>query len=365
MKKLILIFYLCFSTVMLLTSCGGSGNGDEKTNTRKMDAKLDTLITNLAACKEQNTNCDAYLNASNVISLMAKDSSVKNLIDDLFNGIAQSTSSSRSAACAHAINFWTNNWDYYKNPAYGRIVLDALKKEKYDENSYVGSTLGQLLSGWLVSNDTALLNDIYVVVKDVNTEKRGRMEIIRLAGKESFAKPGLLDILVDLANNQNELEEVRVTCLNVLWRTEESAQYQKIENMYLALLTSSSTAIVGASLDGLGYMRSAIAYSKVLETIEKYGANEDYCSVSGRSLKSYISYEPKEGIDSKKAFKLAVKMANNKTLKAYSRSNYIYAIEAFGGNEGKSALTKLSAGSEIEIADPAKQALQRLKNNSL
>ena len=132
--------------------------------------------------------------------------------------------------------------------------------------------------------------------------------------------------------------------------------------MYLASLTSTSPAIVGASIEGLGDMKSVNAYNKVLETIEKFGANEDYCSSAGRSLKNYISYEAKEGIDNKKAFTLAVKMANNKALKPYSRSNYIYAIEEFGGSEGQSALAKLSTDNEKEISVPAKQALQRLKD---
>ncbi len=363
MKKSIRIFGVILFTSIILTSCGGGkGKDDEKSNVRKMDAKLDTLITDLAACKEQNTNCADYTKASEGISAMAKDTTVKNLVDDLFNGIAQSTSGSRSAACAHAINFWVGSSDHYKNPTYGRIVLDALKKEKYDENSYVGSTLGQLLSGWLVCDDEALLKDIHAAIKDKNIEKRGRKELIRLSGKNSFAKPGLLDLLVSLANDPNESEEVRIACLGVVWRAEERSQYQKAENMYVGFLTSSSPAIVGASLEGLGYMKSVKGYNKVLETVEKLGASEDYCSSTSRSLTNYISYEAKEGINTKKAFALAVKMVNNKTLKPYYRSYYVYTIEAYGGKEGQSALAKLGAGSEKEIADPAKQALQRLKD---
>ena len=36
-------------------------------------------------------------------------------------------------------------------------------------------------------------------------------------------------------------------------------------------------------------------------------------------------------------------------------------IESYGGAKAKAALTKLAASSEKEIADPAKQALTRIK----
>jgi len=359
MKKSILGLGLMLFSLTILTSCGG---GDKKDEARVMDPKLDSLITNMAACKEQNTNCEAYIKADEGINAMSKDTSYKFLTDDLFNGIAQSTSGARSAACAHAINFWVGNSDHYKNAAYGRIVLDALKKEKYDESSYVGSTLGQLLSGWLVTDNDTLLKDIHAAIKDPNTEKRGRKEMIRLANKESFAKGGLLDLLVGIASDKNEAEEIRLSCLNILWRAEEPSQYAKVEDLYLGYLADASPAMVGASLEGLGYMKSVKGYAKVLEMVGKLGAKEDYSSAAARSLTNYMSYEPKEGIDKKKAFDLAVKLANNTSLKASYRSSYIYSIEAFGGNDAKAALTKLAANSDKAIADPANQALTRVKN---
>ena len=356
------IFGAIFIASFIFSNCGGNGKNGANADGRKMNAKLDTLITKLEACKEQNTNCVDYNKANEGITAMAKDTTVKNLADDLFNGIVQSTSGARSAACAHAINFWLGNSDYYKNPAYGRIVLDALKKEKYDENSYVGSTLGQLLSGWLVSDDQTLLKDIHAAIKDKNTEKRGRKELIRLSDKSGFAKEGYLDLLIGLAQDPNESEEIKVSCLGVLWRAVENDQYKKVEDLYIGFLTNQSPAIVNASLEGLGYMKSVKGYDKVLETAEKLGADENYCSSTSRSLTNYISYDAKEGIDTKKAFSLAVKMANNKSLKPGYRSYYVYTIEAFGGNDGKNALTKLGASSDKDIADPANQALQRLKS---
>lgn len=248
-----------------------------------MDPKLDTLITNLAACKEQNTNCEAYNKASEGIQAMAKDTSNKFLVDDLFNAIAQSTSGSRSAACAHAINFWVGSSEHYKNAAYGKIVLDALKKEKFDEKSYAGSTLGQLLSGWLVTDDETLLKDIHAAIKDKNTEKRGRMELIRLSGKDSFAKKGFTELLISIAKDATETEEIRKSCLDVLWRVSDLKQIQLVEDMYLEFLTDKSPVLLGAALEGLGYMKSVKAYDKVLETIEKLGADEAYCSSTSRA----------------------------------------------------------------------------------
>jgi len=359
MKKLNLILVSIILSSMFLISCGGSGN---KSEARKMDPKLDSLITNLAACEQQNTNCEAYLKASEGIQAMAKDTSMKFLVDDLFNGIAQSTSGPRSAACAHAINFWVGTSDYYDNAAYGKIVLEALKKEKFDQKSYVGSTLGQLLSGWLVTEDEALLTDIHAALSDKNTEKRGRLELIRLSSEKSFAKKGQLDLLVKMAKDSTEAEEVRRGVLGVLWRVKDAAQYQKVEDLYLEFLKNKSKDLVGAALEGLGYMKSVKGYAKVLETVEKFGADENYSSAAARSLSNYISGEAKEGIDNNKAFALAVKMLNNKSLKPFYRSSYIYAIENFGGKKAKDVLAKIVASGEKDMADPAKQALQRLQN---
>ena len=286
----------------------------------------------------------------------------KFLVDDLFNAIAQSTSGSRSAACAHAINFWVGSSEHYKNAAYGKIVLDALKKEKFDEKSYAGSTLGQLLSGWLVTDDETLLKDIHAAIKDKNTEKRGRMELIRLSGKDSFAKKGFTELLISIAKDATETEEIRKSCLDVLWRVSDLKQIQLVEDMYLEFLTDKSPVLLGAALEGLGYMKSVKAYDKVLETIEKLGADEAYCSSTSRALTNFIIYDAKEGIDTKKAFVIAVKMANNTALKPSYRSYYIYTIETFGGKEGQAVLAKLSTSKDKEIADPAKQALQRLKD---
>lgn len=358
MKKLSFLSGIIVISSMFLISCGG-GN---KSEFRKMDPKLDTLITNMTACEQQNTNCEAYNKASDGIQAMAKDTSMKFLADDLFNGIAQSASGPRSAACAHAINFWVGSNDYYNNKFYGKIVLDALKKEKFDQNSYVGSTLGQLLAGWLVTEDEALLTEIHAAISDKNTEKRGRMELIRLSGEKSFAKKGYLDLLVKLAKDSTDAEEVRVQSLGILWRAKDAGQIQKVEDMYLGFLTNSSAVLVSAALEGLGYMKSVKGFGKVLETVEKFGADENYSSATARSLSNYISGEAKEGIDKNKAFALAVKMVNNTKLKPFYRSSYMYAIENFGGKKAQDVLAKLSASAEKDIAGPAKQALQRLKS---
>lgn len=356
MKKTNLLFAFIILTSMILSSCG-----DKKNETRKMDPKLDSLITNLAACKEQNTNCDAYTKANEGIEAMAKDTANKFLVEDLFNGIAQSTSGARSAACAHAINFWVGNSDHYKNAKYGKIVLDALKKEKFDEASYVGSTLGQLLSGWLVTDDEALLKDIHAAIKDQTTEKRGRMELIRLTSKESLAKKGLFDILHGICKDTKESEELRVACLRVLWRAEDPTQVKKVEDLYVEFLENASAKLVGASLEGLSYMKSVKGFDLALKVIEKQGTNPDYCSSASSTLNRYIS-DKKEGVDTKKAFVLAVKMANDKSLKSFYRSYYFNAIESYGGSEAKALLTKLSKDADKDIANPAKDALKRLSN---
>jgi len=360
MKKNVTVLCLFLFSVVILISCGG----DKSNEARKMNPKLDSLISSMAACDQQNTNCPAYVTASEQIPLMAKDTNIKNLVDDLFNAIAQSTSSPRSAACAHAINFWAYDSESFKNAEYGRIIYDALKKEVYTDASYVGSTLGQLLSNWLVINDELLIKDIHSLIISKDTEKRGRKELIRLSGKESFSNQGLIDILINIANDNKEAEDVRVACLNVLWRAEENSQYKKVEDMYLGFVSNAnnSPTIIGSSIEGLGYMKSVNGYNVILKTAEELGAKEEFCSSVSRSLSNYISYEEKEGIDKKKAFDVCVKFVNNKDIKPSYRSYYIYSVESFGGKEALAVLKKLSESNDKEIADPAKQAMERVKN---
>ena len=365
MKKLTFLISVALVSTILFNSCGsknGTENGDvKKVASRKMDPKLDSFITAMSACEQQNTNCDGYNKASVGIQEMSKDTAYKTLAEDLFNAIAQSTNNKRSAACAHAINFWLGSRAYVENAAYGKIVLDALKKEKFEQSSYVGSTLGQLLSGWLGSNDEAFIKDLHAAVANKNTESRGRNELIRLSGDKSFEKNGYLDLLIKIATDTSEDEQTRRQIFAVIWRVEDAAQIQKVEDLYISLLDNKSAVIACAVMEGLGYMKSAKGFAKVIESVEKKGADEDYASSAARSLTNYLMGEAKEGVDRDKVLALSIKMSANKTLKAYYRSAYVYTIESYGGAKAKAALTKLAASSEKEMAEPAKQALTRIK----
>jgi hypothetical protein len=365
MKKLTFLISVALVSTILFNSCGsknGAENGDDKKVAgRKIDPKLDSLITAMAACEQQNTNCEGYNKASVGIQAMSKDAANKTLAEDLFNAISQSTNNKRSAACAHAINFWLGSSAHLENAAYGKVILDALKKEKFDQSSYVGSTLGQLLAGWLSSNDEALLKELHAAVANKSTESRGRLELIRLSGDKSFEKNGYLDVLINIAKDAAEDEAVKRQVLAVIWRVKDAAHIQKVEDLYISLLDNESAVVSGAAMEGLGYMKSAKGFAKVLESVEKKGADEKYASSTARALTNYLTGDAKEGIDKEKALALAIKMSGNKTLKAYSRSAYVYSIESYGGAKAKAALTKLAASSEKEIADPAKQALTRIK----
>lgn len=360
MKKILTAVLLGAIGLSLILSCGGNGKKEE---TWAMNPKLDSLITQMAACEQQNTNCEAYVNAQEGIKAMTKDTACKNLVDDLFKGIENSESGARSAACAHALNFWVGEYEFYKNAEYGRIVLNALKKEKFDEKSYSGSSLGQLLSGWLTTSDKALLKDLHAAISDKNVEKRGRRELIRLSGIMSFDQEGYVDVIIGIANNEAEDEDIRLTALGVLWRVSEAAHIEKVENMYVAFLSNENSSLCGAAMVGLSYMRSVNHYADVLAKVEEFGANEDYVSSTSLALSNYISRDAKEGIDTKKAFIMAVKFANDKQLKPFYRSYYISAIEYYGGAEAMVMLNKLGADKEKDVADPAKRAVERLKNN--
>lgn len=359
MKKTLMLILTGAFGFCLLLSCGGKG--DTKESEWVMNAKLDSLITNMAACEQQNSNCPAYLKAEEGIKAMAKDTSFKNLVEELFNGIKYSNSGARSAACAHALTFWVYDYEIYKKPEYGRIVLDALKKEKFDEKLYYGSTLGQLLSGWLATDDEGLLKDLHAAVADKNVEMRGRRELIRLSGEMSFAKAGYVDLLIGIANDATEELDIRLAVLGVLWRVSDPAHIEKVEAMYMTYLNSEDRDLCCAAMVGISYMRSVAHYAEVLAKIEELGANEDYISSCSVSLSNYIGWEPKEGIDNKKALNMAVKFANDKNIRPFYRSYYLSPIEYYGGPEAITILTKLGNDKEKDIAEPAKKAVERLK----
>jgi hypothetical protein len=170
-----------------------------------------------------------------------------------------------------------------------------------------------------------------------------------------------LDVLINIAKDAAEDEAVKRQVLAVIWRVKDAAHIQKVEDLFISLLDNESAVIAGAAMEGLGYMKSAKGFAKVLESVEKKGADEKYASSTARALTNYLTGDAKEGIDKEKALALAIKMSGNKTLKAYSRSAYVYSIESYGGVKAKAALTKLAASSEKEIAEPAKQALTRIK----
>ena len=212
MKNKFILPILLLTGILYLGSCGGSVTEDEiaEVEVREINKELDQLITNLAACEQQNTNCPAYTEASEGIEKLCSDEAArKEIVADLFY-IIQTGPSARSQAGAHAVNFWTGSSDYKNDASYGRIVLEALKKESYDTDSYTGSQLGQLLSQWLVTSDKDLLADIVSAMKDKSVEMRGRSELIRLSSAESFAKIGVFDAVVAIVNNTKEEESLEV-----------------------------------------------------------------------------------------------------------------------------------------------------------
>ena len=356
MKNKFILPILLLTGILYLGSCGGSVTEDEiaEVEVREINKELDQLITNLAACEQQNTNCPAYTEASEGIEKLCSDEAArKEIVADLFY-IIQTGPSARSQAGAHAVNFWTGSSDYKNDASYGRIVLEALKKESYDTDSYTGSQLGQLLSQWLVTSDKDLLADIVSAMKDKSVEMRGRSELIRLSSAESFAKIGVFDAVVAIVNNTKEEESIREQGLGILWRANDPGQVKTVKMLYESYLTNPNIKIAGPSCVGLGYMKSNESYDAIVAAILA-NKGDKYWYYYGSSALSNLIQSGKDVLDMNAVFTLCKEMLSNKEVEAYYRSNYLSTLAKIDTAASKALLNQLKNSREKEIAAEAKR----------
>lgn len=356
MKKKILLPMILLTGLVYLNSCGEATTEEavEEVAVREINKELDALITDLAACEQQNTNCEAYTKASEGVEKLCSDETKRNeIIADLFY-VIQMGPSARSQAAAHAVNFWVGTSDFFSNAEYGRIVLDALKNEKYEQDNYTGSQLGQLLSGWLVTDDKELLTDLVAALKDQSLEMRGRSELIRLSSASSFANGGVFNAILTIAKDTKEDEAIREQALNVLWRAEDATQKQRVRSLYESNLSNPALKIAGSSLTGLGYMKSLESYALAEETIRANKDDKYWYSYGSRCLGDMVQYGA-ESIDLNAVFALTKEMLENKTVEAYYRSYYIGTLAKIKTPQAKSLLKQLMNSREKEIAEEAKR----------
>ncbi len=353
MKTITYSIMLFLVPALILTSCGGkTEEGKEAKAVKKVDAELEKKIDALAACEEQNTNCEAYTKTSEYIQAACKDEKkCEAIIADLFTMIEMGPSA-KSQAAAHAVNFWTYG-NFRENAEYGKIVLAALLKEKYDQKSYTGSQLGGLLASWFTTSDKDLYASLLKAVKSKDTEMRGRMEMIRLIPYEALGNADLFSALTGIINDAEENKDVRIQCLNVLWRVENEDMKASARSVYEGFLSNPEVQIAGTSLLGLGYLKSYASYDVIEQTILANKDNQDWCYYGSYCLSELVRDEASTA-DKDKVLALAKTMLTNKNCSAYYRSYYVSTLYSLNTPGAKALLTQLKGSAEKEIVDEIK-----------
>jgi hypothetical protein len=359
MKTICKSFALLLVPALLFTACGGDAKkeeGKKEKPEKKIDPELKKHIDELAACEQQNTNCEAYNKTSEFLKKQCEDEKkCETMIADLFT-IIEKGPSKHSQAAAHAVNFWTYG-KYKENPEYGRIVLNTLLKEKFEEGNYTGGQLGQLLSKWFLTEDKKLFADILKAVKSKDTERYGRTELIRLVPPESLGNPELFKVFTDIINDADEAKEVRVQCLNVIWRAEDENSKATVRSVYEGLLSNPDVQIAGTAMLGLGYMKSVASYDLVEKMLTDNKDNQEWCYYGSYCLSEMVR-DNADNVDAAKVFNLVKTLISNKTVSAYYRSYYVSTLISLNTPAAKTLLNQLKASGEKEIKD---EVINRMK----
>ncbi len=360
MKNLNKTLVLFMVPALILTSCGGNNSEESKESApeKKVNAELEKQIDALAACEQQNTNCEAYTKTSEYIQVECKDEKKREaIITDLFTLIEKGPSKKTQAA-AHAVNFWTMSSDFRKNPEYGTIVLNALKKEKDEEGNYAGSQLGQLLASWYTTEDKKLFTSILNTVKSGNTELRGRLELIRLCPSEALANSDLFHAFATMINNSEEKLEVRVQCLNIIWRVENEDMKASARTTYETFIADSEIQIAGSSMLGLGYLKSFASYELIEKTLLEKKDDQNWCYYGSYCLSELVRSVP-DSLDLNKVLALTKTLITNKNVTAYYRSYYVYTLISLNTPGAKALLNQLKSGGEKEIVDEINNQMKK------
>jgi len=248
------------------------------------------------------------------------------------------------------VNFWTLSSDFRENSDYGKIVLNALLKEKNEAGNYTGQQLGQLLAGWFNTKDKELYKSILDAVKNKGTEEKGRLELIRLCPAESMANQDLFNILTGIIKDSGETTQARVQALNVIWRVEDEDKKASVRSIYEGLLTNSDIQIAGTSLLGLAYIKSFASYDLIETTLLNAKDNKDWCYYGSMCLNEFLRNIP-DSLDLKKVFNLTKTLITNKKVEAYYRSYYVATLNLLNTADSKALIKQLKVKGEKEIVD--------------
>lgn len=348
-QKNLILFLL---PAILITACGekqDEKNADSSEPVKKVDAELEKSIDELAACEQQNTNCEAYNKTSEYIQERCNDEKERDaVVADLFTMI-ENGPSKKSQAAAHAVNFWTYG-NFRENSEYGKIVLKTLLKEKTEQGNYTGAQLGQLLAGWYATEDKDLFKGILAAVKSKSTEEYGRMELIRLAPPAALNNSDLFNTMTTIINDANEKKEIRIQALNVIWRVENEELKNTVRTIYEGMITNPEVQIAGASVQGLAYIKSYTSYDLIEKKLLETKDDQNWCYYGSYALGDLVK-DAGENIDMNNVFSLVKTLISNKNVTAYYRSYYVSTLMNMDTAAAKNLLAQLKNSGEKEIVD--------------
>ncbi len=349
------------------TASGGSAAiKTDPTTAVSWDPELKKLTDDFAACKEKNTNCEAYAKLETFMEAPANDDAKKKSNFDSMMACVDAGPTERVAACAYAAwAFSGYSYEAPKDPSYGRRLLAALRALPTDEESYAGGSVGQFLASWLKTSDDALRADLAKAMADRKLEKRGRSELLRLCGDECLARKELFDVVYAVAQDATEDAEARKMALGALWRVTDATNRKAVETLYIATMGSAteSPQLVMAAMQDLAYMASVDGYPTVTAAIHAHAKEQDWVYYGGSALTTYFQAADL-AIDHKLGVDVLVAVTADDTISGSYRTSAVRALSYANDKRADGALGKLAKSKEADVAKAATDGLAERKKRA-
>ncbi len=362
MKKLTILW---IAAIMVFASCGEQKTTEEAEEEviekREVTPELLTLISDLAACEEQNTNCDAYTKAGEGVEELVKDEAKKDIIvGDLVYIIRTGTNEEKQAA-AHALNFWTYaSSEYRENAEYGKQILEVLKtiEEPADGYQSVSTQIGQLLSNWWLNEDEELRSGLIEYISDKQAMRSGRSELIRLVANEVSAEEKTFAALVNIANDVNEEKVIRNYAATALGMIRDKGRHEKVCMILEALMTNPDVEIAGNAMRALGYQDAVGSLDAIINTLMAHRTEKRWYTYGSGCFGDLIRKD-NEALDKTAIFNAISELLNEKSVEAYYRSYYISPLHQLKTPAANALFSKLKRSQEEDIAKEADRVSRR------
>lgn len=326
------------------------------------DPELKKLTDDFAACKEKNTNCEAYARLETLMEAVTDEAKKKANFDSMM-ACVDAGPAERVEACAYAA--WAfSGWSYEapKDPSYGKRLLAALRKLPTDDTTYAGSSVGQFLASWLKTGDAGLRSDLVKAIADRKLEKRGRHELLRLCGDECLAHKELFDVVIAVARDATEDAEARKQAMGVLWRVTDATNKKAVESLYVATMGNASEPphLAMAAMQNLAYLASIDGYPKVIEAITAHAKDPNWVYYGGAALVTYLRAADL-AIDHKVGTDVLVAVTADNSIEGSYRTSAIRALGYANDKRAAGALAKLAKDEDRGVAKAATDALAERK----